>query len=99
MRVCCLCKGNSEIQWYGVEGDYNLLVLDFLGPSLDDLFNLCNRKFSLKIVLMLGEQLVSGVPLCASTRQPTSPLLSPLSVLTDGLCFGLAGHTHRVHSL
>ena len=49
------------MHWFGVEGDYNVMVIDLLGPSLEDLFNYCKRKFSLKTVLMLADQMVSGV--------------------------------------
>lgn len=51
--------GIPNVRWFGVEGDYNVLVMDLLGPSLEDLFNFCSRKLSLKTVLMLADQMVA----------------------------------------
>jgi hypothetical protein len=47
------------VQWFGTECDYNAMVMDFPDLSLEDLFNFCNPKFSLKTVLLLAHQLVS----------------------------------------
>nr|XP_010909190.1 casein kinase 1-like protein 2 [Elaeis guineensis] len=53
--------GILNVRWFGVEGDYNVLVMDLLGPSLEDLFNFCSRKLSLKTVLMLADQMINRV--------------------------------------
>ena len=51
--------GIPSVHWFGVEGDYNAMVMDILGPSLEDLFTYCSRKFSLKTVCMIGDQMIS----------------------------------------
>ncbi|XP_076933927.1 uncharacterized protein LOC143599982 isoform X3 [Bidens hawaiensis] len=54
-------SGIPNLKWFVVEGEYNIMVIDLLGPSLEGHFNSCNRKLSLKTVLMLADQLLNRV--------------------------------------
>ncbi|XP_073000484.1 casein kinase 1-like protein 4 [Typha latifolia] len=54
-------SGIANTRWRGKDGEDNVLVLDLLGPSLEDLFVYCGRKFSLKTVLMLADQMISRI--------------------------------------
>eukprot|EP01060_Flectonema_neradi_P014339 TRINITY_DN21034_c0_g1_i1.p1 TRINITY_DN21034_c0_g1~~TRINITY_DN21034_c0_g1_i1.p1 ORF type:complete len:339 (+),score=31.25 TRINITY_DN21034_c0_g1_i1:53-1069(+) len=56
-------SGIPRLHWYGAEGDYNIMVVDLLGPSLEELFNFCKRKLSVKTVLLLADQLLSRIEL------------------------------------
>jgi casein kinase I family protein HRR25 len=53
--------GIPRMRWYGQECDFYVLISDLLGPSLEDLFNFCDRKFSLKTVLLLADQLIPRI--------------------------------------
>lgn len=69
--------GIPWIMWSGKHGDFDVMIIDLLGPSLEDLFKMCNKHFSLKTVLLIADQLVSPfLPLPPpTTAAPTSPAL------------------------
>lgn len=53
--------GIPRMHYFGTVGEYNAMVMDLMGPSLEDLFNYCSRKFSLKSVLMLADQMLQRI--------------------------------------
>lgn len=47
-------RGLPHVYYTAREGDFTYMVMDRLGSSLEDLYQKCNRKFSLKTVCMIG---------------------------------------------
>ena len=41
-----------------IEGKYSYMVMDFLGPSINDLFQLMQKKFSLQTICILAMQMI-----------------------------------------
>lgn len=54
--------GIPKVYWSGIDqglSSNTIMIMDMLGPNLEDLFQLCGKKFSLKTSLMIADQLVS----------------------------------------
>jgi serine/threonine protein kinase len=50
-----------QVYYSNTEGEYNLMVMELLGPSLEELFTFCDRRFDLKSTLMAGLQLMDRI--------------------------------------
>mgnify|MGYP002628292491 CR=1 FL=1 len=48
-------SGFPELIWFGEEHGARVIIMECLGPSLEDMFNFCGKKFSLKSVIMIAD--------------------------------------------
>jgi serine/threonine protein kinase len=55
-------KGVCQTYWFGKADDlYYAMVIDRVGTNLENLFNQCNRKFTLATVLKVGIQILDRI--------------------------------------
>jgi len=76
-------EGVPRVYYHGVHQQHAALVMELLGPSLEDLFARCQRHFTVKTIAMIAIQLVS----CAHTvhgRVGSSTHRHAGSVTVDG---------------
>jgi serine/threonine protein kinase len=60
--------GIPSLHWFGCEGGYNVMVIDVLGPCLENQFDRCQRKFCVKTVLALADQMICRLELLHKHR-------------------------------
>ena len=58
MRVLKDGVGIPRALYFEKQKESNVMVMDLLGPSLEDLFSYCENRFSLKTVCMLAEEMI-----------------------------------------
>lgn len=83
--------GIPGVKWFGSEGDYNVLVIDLLGPSLEDLFNFCGKRLSLKTTLMIADQMISRLEFMHSRSYIHR------DVKPDNFLIGAGSRKHVIH--
>lgn len=51
-------QGIARVFWCGTQGDYHVLIMEFIGPNLDLLFKDSKQQFSLNTVGQIGKQII-----------------------------------------
>jgi serine/threonine protein kinase len=78
---------------FGYNTQYNILIMELLGPSLENLFQKLNKKFSLKTACMLGIQMVDRIEYIHSRK------ILHRDIKPDNFVMGRGNHSHIVYIL
>ena len=85
--------GLPEIKIYGCNSEYNILIMELLGQSLETLFQSQNKSFSLKTACMLGIQMIDRIEYIHSRK------IIHRDIKPDNFVMGRASKSHIVYVL
>ncbi|RTG85727.1 casein kinase 1, alpha, partial [Schistosoma bovis] len=92
-RLLAGAIGIPQARWYGTCRTYWVLVMDLLGPSLEDLFTFCCRRFTLKTVLMLADQMLARI------ENVHNKSLIHRDIKPDNFLMGIGRHCNKVYMI
>ena len=85
--------GLPEIILYGCNSEYNILIMELLGQSLENLFQSQNKSFSIKTACMLGIQMVDRIEYIHSRK------IIHRDIKPDNFVMGKGSKSHIVYIL
>ena len=85
--------GLPEMKTFGYNQEYNILIMDLLGPSLENLFQTKNKKFSLKTTCMIGIQMIDRIEYIHSRK------IIHRDIKPDNFTIGKGHKSHIVYIL
>ena len=85
--------GLPEIKLFGCNNDYNILIMELLGLSLENLFQAQNKSFSIKTACMLGIQMIDRIEYVHSKK------LIHRDIKPDNFVMGRGLKSHIVYVL
>jgi serine/threonine protein kinase len=93
--ILCYLKGYGipQVKSYGFSGEFNILVMELLGKSLEDIFQSQQKKFTLKTVCMIGIQMLDRLEFIHSKN------IIHRDIKPDNFVLGLDNKSHIIYIL